>query len=154
MADVVEEIKSRLNIEDLVAQYVQLKRAGRNFKGLCPFHSEKTPSFMVSPDKQIAYCFGCHKGGDLFKFLQEVEGVDFPNAVKILADRAGVKLEKTTFSKYEANKGEKDAMIEAHESAKDLKKEKRRETKEGEKVIYYIRKRGMNDETIKNFDIG
>lgn len=154
MADVVHEIKARLNIEDLVGQYVQLKKAGRNYKGLCPFHSEKTPSFVVSPDKQIAYCFGCHKGGDLFKFLEELEGVDFPAAVKILAEKAGVKLEKTTFSKYEKNKGEKQKLIDAHEATKKFYVEQLWETKKGAKVLKYIQKRGLSDETIKDFEIG
>ena len=77
MADTVEEIKARLDIVEVVSSYVQLKKTGRNHKGLCPFHSEKTPSFVVSPEKQICHCFGCNKGGDIFTFIQEVEGVSF-----------------------------------------------------------------------------
>ncbi|MBI4995065.1 hypothetical protein HZC21_05520 [Candidatus Peregrinibacteria bacterium] len=73
--DAINEIKSRLSIEELVSQYVQLKKVGRNYKALCPFHKERTPSFYVSPEKQLAYCFGCHKGGDQFKFIQEIEGL-------------------------------------------------------------------------------
>jgi len=154
MADAVSEIKSRLNIEDVVAQYVQLKRAGRNFKGLCPFHSEKTPSFVVSPDKQIAYCFGCHKGGDIFKFFEEVEGVDFPNAVRILADRAGVKLEKSTFARHQVNKDEKQKLIDAHEAVTAFYVDKLWNSKEGKKVVNYLHKRGLNDETIREFQLG
>ena len=82
MNTAVDEIKDRLPIEELVSQYVQLKKVGRSLKGLCPFHTEKTPSFIVSPEKGIAYCFGCHKGGDIFKFIEEVEGVDFNDALK------------------------------------------------------------------------
>ncbi len=89
----VEEIKDRLAIEDLVGQYVQLKKVGRSLKGLCPFHTEKTPSFIVSPERGIAYCFGCNRGGDIFRFIQEMEGVDFSDALKLLAERTGVKLE-------------------------------------------------------------
>jgi DNA primase len=94
--DSVEEIRSRLSIEEVVGNYVQLKKAGRNLKGLCPFHQEKSPSFIVSPDKGMAYCFGCRKGGDIFTFVQEVESVDFSGALHILAEKAGVQLEKFT----------------------------------------------------------
>jgi DNA primase len=92
--DAVEEIKSRLSIEDVVAEYVQLKRAGRNFKGLSPFTSEKTPSFTVSPEKQIWHDFSSNRGGDMFTFVQEMEGVDFKGALDLLARRAGVDLEQ------------------------------------------------------------
>src|SRR3989339_1407221 len=93
MADLVADIKARLSIEDVVANYIPLKRAGRSFKACCPFHNEKTPSFVVSPEKQIAYCFGCHQGGDMFKFVEQLENTDFMGAMRILADRAGLKLE-------------------------------------------------------------
>src|SRR3989338_10409706 len=90
--DHLQEIKSRLSIEELVGSYVQLKKAGRNLKGLCPFHGEKTASFIVSPEKELAYCFGCNKGGDIFKFTQLIENCDFGEAVKLLAERTGVPL--------------------------------------------------------------
>ena len=99
MIDAVQEIKAKLSIEDVVRQYVQLKKAGRSLKGLCPFHAEKSPSFVVSPDRGIAYCFGCHKGGDIFVFIQEIEGVDFVDALKLLAERTGVELKQTEFQK-------------------------------------------------------
>ncbi len=92
--DAVEEIKSRLNIEDIVGEYVQLKRAGRNYKGLSPFNSEKTPSFMVSPEKGIWHDFSSGKGGDLFSFIMETEGLDFKEALELLADKANVDLEQ------------------------------------------------------------
>ncbi|MCL5432037.1 MAG: DNA primase [Patescibacteria group bacterium] len=89
----LEQIKSKVDIVDLVSQYVALKKTGANFKGLCPFHNEKTPSFVVSPERQIWHCFGaCQDGGDIFKFLMRAENIEFPEALKILADRAGVKL--------------------------------------------------------------
>lgn len=102
------EIKSRLNVVDFVGEYVRLTKAGSSFKGLCPFHGEKTPSFMVSEERQSWHCFGCQKGGDIFSFLMEMEGLEFREALKVLADRAGVALpaynaqqEKKTKSSYE-----------------------------------------------------
>src|SRR5262245_64740860 len=92
--DAVEDIKQRLAIEDVIGEYVQLKRAGRNFKGLSPFTSEKTPSFMVSPEKQIWHDFSSGKGGDMFGFVMEMEGVDFKGALEILARKAGIDLDQ------------------------------------------------------------
>src|SRR3989338_2362290 len=89
----VEQIKERLSIEDVVSSYIKLERAGANFKAKCPFHNEKTPSFFVSPSRGSYYCFGCGAGGDIFSFVEEFEGLDFKGALKLLADRAGVKLE-------------------------------------------------------------
>src|SRR5919199_1194320 len=93
MADpIIEEIKARIDVADLVGQTVALKKAGRHLKGLCPFHHEKTPSFYVYPDQGTYHCFGCSKGGDIFTWLQETERVDFAEALKLLASRAGVQL--------------------------------------------------------------
>src|SRR6202790_4887022 len=93
--DAVAEVKSRLNIEDVVAQYVQLKRAGRNFKGMSPWTNEKTPSFIVSPEKQIWHDFSSGKGGDMFSFVMEMEGMDFKAALELLARRRGVDLSQS-----------------------------------------------------------
>jgi DNA primase len=90
--DQVEEVKSKIDIVELISEFVPLKKAGRNYKGLCPFHGEKTPSFMVNPELQIFKCFGCGVGGDAYSFIQKTEGVEFGEALRILADRAGVKL--------------------------------------------------------------
>ena len=92
MQDAKEEVRSRLNIEDVIGEYVHLKRAGRNFKGLSPFTGEKTPSFFVSPDKNIWHDFSSNKGGDVFAFVMEVEGLDFRGALEHLARKAGVEL--------------------------------------------------------------
>lgn len=154
MADVVEDIKARLDIVEVVGAYVQLKKAGRNYKGLCPFHSEKTPSFVVSPEKQICHCFGCNKGGDIFNFIEEVEGAEFTEAMQILADKAGVKIDNVSkFAKKEA-KGEKDEYFKAHDLACDFFERELYKTDNGKKVLEYLYKRGMKDVTLKEFKVG
>ncbi len=91
--DAVAEVKSRLDVVEVIGGYVTLHRAGRELSGLCPFHPEKTPSFTVSPERQVWYCHGCHQGGDLFKFIEQIERIDFRQALELLADRAGVELD-------------------------------------------------------------
>ena len=90
--ELIDEIRNSNDIVDIISQYVILKRSGRNFFGLCPFHKEKTPSFSVSPDKQIFHCFGCGAGGNVIHFISKIENVDFKESLEILADRAGIKL--------------------------------------------------------------
>jgi DNA primase len=153
MRDLVSEIKARLSIEDVVSSYVQLKKTGRSFKGLCPFHNEKTPSFIVSPEKQIAYCFGCHKGGDIFKFIEEAEGVDFVEAMRILADKAGIKIETSDFKKSKGETSIKDELFEAHEKACQFFEDQLFE-KNAKEHLAYLEKRGITEDTIKEFRIG
>lgn len=154
MADYAEEIKARLGIYEVVSQYVQLKKAGHNYKGLCPFHSEKSPSFVVSPEKQICHCFGCNKGGDIFTFVQELEGVSFVEAMEMLADQAGVKIEKKQVKQKAADKSVKDPYYEAHELAATFFQEQLHGTEDGKKVLDYLHRRGLEDDTIKEFRIG
>ncbi len=153
MIDAVQEIKSKLSIEDVVRQYVQLKKAGRSLKGLCPFHAEKSPSFVVSPERGIAYCFGCHKGGDIFAFIQEIEGVDFVDALKLLAERTGVELQKFE-SQKSVPKGEKEQLLQIHDIVARFYQKQLWETEDGNKVLEYLRNRGLVDDTIRNFSIG
>lgn len=143
----LEEIRLRINIEDLVGGYVQLKKAGRNLRGLCPFHGEKTPSFMVSPEKGIAYCFGCHQGGDIFKFIQLIENVDFNEAVKILADKANVTLPR----QLPQINNKRLKTIEINQWAVKFYQE---QLEKNEKQKNYFSKRGLLDETIKKFKLG
>jgi DNA primase len=145
MADTVQQIKDRLNITDVVSQYVKLERAGQNFRARCPFHVEKTPSFIVSPDRGTYHCFGCGVGGDMFTFVQQIEGVDFKGALKMLADKAGVEL---VFSKGE-EKDEKDRLFEAMEAATIFYQS--RLTDDAKK---YLKERGVEDGTVRAFRIG
>ena len=109
------EIRNRLDLVDVVSDYVSLKKAGTNYKGLCPFHSEKTASFIVSPEKQIYHCFGCHEGGDLFGFLMKMEGLTFPEAIEKLASRAGVEIRSDKEKKI--SKNEKEILYQANRIA-------------------------------------
>src|SRR3972149_37327 len=93
MRSTVDSIKERLDIVEVLGSYIKLEKAGKNFKARCPFHSEKTPSFVVSQERQNYYCFGCGAKGDIFTFVEESEGVDFKGALKLLAERAGVEIE-------------------------------------------------------------
>ena len=147
----LDEIKIRTDIVDLVGGYVQLKKAGRNYKGLCPFHNEKTPSFMVSPEKQIWHCFGaCNEGGDVFSFIQKTEGLSFGEAIKKLADKTGVKIEG---KKYQENKP-KTSLYSANEIAMEFFI-KALELPEGKKAKdYLLKNRAISTKTVKDFSIG
>lgn len=156
MSTPIDEIKSRLSIEEVVSRYVPLKKAGRNLKGLCPFHNEKTPSFIVSPEKQLAYCFGCHRGGDVFKFTQEMEGVDFPEALRILAERAGVKLDSQKMDRktLEQNKSKKTVLYQLHQEASRFFQKNLWETEAGKLVLKYLADRGFDQKITKEFELG
>ena len=153
--DQVEEIKERLSIYDLVSEYVELKKAGRNFKGACPFHSEKTPSFVVSPEKGLAYCFGCNQGGDIFAFYQLIEGVDFVEALSNLADKVGVKIEaKVSSAELKHQKSQKQDIKELHDIAANFYHAQLLETDAGQKVVGYLENRGVGMDLIKSFKLG
>ncbi|MBD3328181.1 DNA primase [Candidatus Peregrinibacteria bacterium] len=150
----VQDIKDRLTIEDVVGQYVQLKKVGRSLKGLCPFHAEKTPSFIVSPEKQIAYCFGCNKGGDIFSFVQEVEGTDFAGAIKILADKAGVEMKTFQNPQYKQQKSQKEKFLDLYEQVTEFYEKQLWKTEKGKKVLEYLKNRGISEDSIKLFRLG
>ncbi len=143
----VDQIKSKIDIVTLVSTYIKLEKAGTNFKGRCPFHNEKTPSFFVSPDRGNYYCFGCHAKGDIFTFVQEFEGLDFVGSLKVLAERAGVELENYNVGE----KSERERLFSVLEKAVFFYEKKLSENKE---ALEYLHKRGVTDETIKSFRIG
>ena len=150
-----EQVRSTANIVEVISGYVPLKKRGQNFWGCCPFHGEKTPSFAVNPAKNMFYCFGCHEGGDIFKFIMKIENCDFKDALKLLAGRYGI------------------AVPERHKTAVEIRREKLREriyetnatatkffqacllkTDYGKAALAYLRNRGINDDIIASFSIG
>ena len=147
MSSSVDQIKSKIDIVSLIGSYIKLEKAGTNFKGKCPFHNEKTPSFFVSPDRGSYYCFGCHKNGDIFTFVQEFEGLDFIGSLKVLADRAGVSLPKYD----KGDKTEKERLLGVLDTAVFFYQKKLSENKQAQD---YLKSRGINKETIKDFRIG
>ncbi len=150
--DAVEEIKSRLNIEDVVAEYVQLKRAGRNFKGISPFSNERTPSFMVSPEKGIWHDFSSGKGGNVFSFVMEMEGLDFKEALELLARKANVDLEQFKGSRGKSNSGLKERLYAANEMA--CKFYQVQFSKNQVALEYVFKKRKFSKETALEFQLG
>lgn len=145
-----DEIKDRLDIVDVVQDYIQLKKAGANYKACCPFHNEKTPSFMVSQDKQIWHCFGCGKGGDIFSFVQEMEGVDFVEALKSLAQKAGIQLKKQNPQLLQ----QKEKLADILELAAEFFHTALLRSKAGETARKYLTERGIKDETVSEFKLG
>ncbi len=150
----LEEIKNRLDIVDVVSKYIKLEKAGANFRACCPFHDEKTPSFMVSPSKQIWHCFGCSLGGDIFQFVKKIEGIEFKDALKILAKEAGVELK--TFSKSSfKEKTERQKIAETLNQALKFFEHYLNNSKKGVRAKeYLIKNRGFTEDLIKEWRIG
>ncbi len=150
----IDEIKNKLDIVDVIQGYIRLQKAGRNYRASCPFHSEKTPSFMVSPEKQMWHCFGCGKGGSIFDFVMEMDGVEFGDALRILAQRAGVEL-KSTDAKFSAEwKTEKSRLYEVCDLANRFFIKQLEESKKGKEMLDYLVERGINRNTIKDWQVG
>lgn len=151
--ELIEEIKNSNDIVDVISQYVNLKRSGRNFFGLCPFHKERSPSFSVSPDKQIFHCFGCGAGGNVIHFISKIENADFKEAIGILANRAGIEL--PTLNNYEDNKTAllKSKVYEINQIAAEFYHQNlyKPTSKIGQE---YIKKRKLDNRTLKSFLIG
>ena len=151
--DLIEEIRSSNDIVDVISQYVVLKRSGRNFFGLCPFHKEKSPSFSVSPDKQIFHCFGCGVGGNVIHFISKIENIDFKETLEFLAERAGIPLPDN--NSYEDNKKQniKSNIYKINEyTAKFFHENLYKPT--SKQAQEYIKLRKLDNKTLKSFLIG
>lgn len=152
--EIIEDVRRKNDIVDVIGSYMRLKRSGSNYQGLCPFHNEKTPSFSVNPSRQIFKCFGCGKGGNVLTFVMEYENMNFPEALKLLADRAGVKLPQADYSAEATNAAkEKVGLYEMYKKAaiyfhNILKRQ------EGSVGYNYFKQRGLSDETIVRFGLG
>lgn len=146
----IEEIKNRLDIVEVIQEYIQLKKTGANFRALCPFHSEKTPSFMVSQDKQIYHCFGCGEGGDIFGFIQKIEGVEFPEALRILAKKAGIELRRQD----PALQNQKTKMMDICKLTSVYCHEVLLKSSQAQFVREYLSQRKVDSETIEQFKLG
>lgn len=152
-AELLDEIRARLDLVDLVSDFVTLKRTGENWKGLCPFHAEKTPSFTVNPKKGIFHCFGCGAGGDAFGFLMRQNRLSFPEAVRALADRAGTALPARQ-GQEEAQSPKREPLYETMELAATYYERALWDQPEGERARRYLRARGITNETARRFRLG
>lgn len=146
----IEEIKNRLDIVEIISSYIKLKKAGANYKALCPFHSEKNPSLFVSPSRQIWHCFGCGAGGDIFKFVMQVEGVEFGDALRILAQKTGVELKRED----PKLKTERKRTYEICQLVTKFFQKQLAESKVGTEVKKYLLNRGINEESIEKWQLG
>ncbi|QWR77738.1 DNA primase [Candidatus Magnetomonas plexicatena] len=145
-----DDVKSRLDIVDVISKYVNLKRSGANFKGLCPFHNEKTSSFTVSPVRQVFHCFGCGAGGDIFTFVMKEEGLAYLDAVKQLAEQAGIKIDTNFYPQGMGTEGRQE-YLNIHAEARDFFQTI---FKKSEKAVSYLKARGLTDESLDMFSIG
>ncbi|MDD5221118.1 MAG: DNA primase [Candidatus Pacebacteria bacterium] len=150
MDSVIEEIKQRIDIVELISSYLKLEKTGANYRAVCPFHSEKKPSFFVNPARQIWRCFGCGKGGDAFGFVMEIEGIEFGDALKILAQKAGVELKKQDPRLSTQRK----RLYDICELTTKFFEKHLYETKTGKEIIQYLLGRGLSKDSIKEWRIG
>ena len=152
--EIIEEVRSRNDIVEVISAYVKLQKKGSSYFGLCPFHNEKSPSFSVSRQKQMYYCFGCGAGGNVFTFLMEYENYSFVEALRYLADRAGVDLPEQEYSEAERRRAdEKAVLLEIHKRAAQFYYVQLKSS-QGEQAMAYLRGRQLGDDTIKAFGLG
>src|SRR3989339_186637 len=151
MEDNISKIKEKLDVVEIISNYIKVQKAGVNFKACCPFHNEKTPSFYISPERQIWHCFGCQKGGDIFGFVKEIEGVEFPDALRILAQKAGIQLQH---HELVSNKDEKSVLFEISELATKFFEKQLRASRTGMQALKYLKERGLEENIIDEFRLG
>src|SRR5215469_17218741 len=153
---VAEKVKQQADIVRVVGEYVPLKKAGQNFRGLCPFHAEKTPSFNVHPSKQIYHCFGCGQGGDVFKFVMEMEKCAFPDAIRIVAEKCGISLPRPKEHSLEERREnqQRSVLVEIHREAQSWFVKQLEGTLEGKAARAYLEDRGLDRDTITRFGMG
>jgi DNA primase len=149
----IEEIRSAANIVDVISEYVQLRKRGKNFIGLCPFHNEKTPSFTVSEDKQIFHCFGCHSGGNVFKFITEYEKISFVEAVQEMAHRYGIDIEANEQDSSE-RQSEQEILYDLNTEAARFFSNNLLNHSDGEIAREYFQKRKLKPQTLRAFGLG
>lgn len=152
--EVIEEVRARNDVVDVIGGYIHLQKKGSNYFGLCPFHNEKSPSFSVSPQKQMYYCFGCGKGGNVITFVMDYENESFQEAVASLAERAGIELPQEEESEESRRQSDYRSILFAiqKEAARYFYHQLMSEN--GKRGYLYLRGRGLSDETIKNFGLG
>ena len=153
--DFIEKVRFSNDIIDVVSEYTNLKKSGQSYKGLCPFHDEKTPSFNVSPDQQLYYCFGCGVGGNIFNFIMEVEGLNFSEAVEFLAERANIELPQQSNSQARQRKrSQRNKLLKIHKLATQFYNYLLLESELGRQAYNYLVERGFDEETIEKFQLG
>ncbi|MEK7293522.1 MAG: DNA primase [Nitrospirota bacterium] len=152
--EIIEQVKDRTDILDVVSGYVTLSKAGQNFKGLCPFHSEKTPSFMVSPSRQIFHCFGCGTGGNAFTFVMKMEGTSFPETVRELARKAGIAVPEVQGIRHHQDAGNREKLEQLNEAAQAWFMHNLTQADAGRDARLYLKERGMFEDTLEAFGFG
>jgi DNA primase len=152
--EMIEKVIEANDIIDVISEYVELKKAGKEFKGLCPFHREKTPSFMVSQEKQVYHCFGCNASGNVVTFIMDIENLTFKEAIEFLADRVGITLEETVLTEREYQRKKLIDEIYKVNKLATMYFYNKLFSEEGRQALTYIRKRGLTEATIKKFGIG
>lgn len=150
----ISQVRDRINIVDVISDYISLKKAGRSFKGLCPFHKEKTPSFIVDPEKQLFHCFGCDEGGNVFNFLMKIDHMDFATAVETVAKKAGYSLTYLSSPESKKRKRHKDSLYDINEEALNFYHDCLMKSPQANAARQYLKGRGYGQTTAKTFKIG